>query len=133
MSLSGERADIGMNGSQLDCGPKNATAFNRLIRAGISDPGGRCAPGTHRILKPKEERMNTRKPMFRLLLVALAAGAGLGGSAGLTTRPLHASEVEGEEGPSGHFDWAGYWWCHCGGTTCGPCSEHPEEAEPEES
>lgn len=123
--------DAGPTGLRFASGLKNAADFQCRIRGGDFGPGRTLRAGTHRILELKEERMNARKPMFRLLLAALAAGAGLGGSAGLATRPLHASEVEGEAGPSGHFDWAGYWWCHCGGTTCGPCSEHPEEATPE--
>lgn len=70
--------------------------------------------------------MQAKKRTFRLLLATLAVGLGLGAAAGLSTGPLAASEIPPEEGgPSGHFDWAGYWWCHCGGTTCGPCSEHP--------
>ncbi|HEX5725762.1 MAG TPA: hypothetical protein VFX98_09880 [Longimicrobiaceae bacterium] len=46
----------------------------------------------------------------------------------MATGPLSAQEeeIEAEAGATGHLDWAGYWWCHCGGTkTCGPCSEHP--------
>lgn len=72
--------------------------------------------------------MQTKKRTFRLLLATMAVGLGLGAAAGMATGPLSAQEeeIEAEAGATGHLDWAGYWWCHCGGTkTCGPCSEHP--------